>query len=231
MANLAVEYHDHLNPLIWNGDRLKPEVLEHLRMVAKKFIEWCDAPEMKIKDIVFVGSNVNYNWDSDSDIDLHILIDLKKFQTDCHDFAHDFFDVKNKRFKEVFPIKLYGKSVEVTVEDETHHFVSGGIYSVTKGKWVREPKYDPPEYDKEKAQAISDKWKKKMVAKMKDPSATYDEMEGLRDKLKDYRSARLKKGGEFDVGNVAFKDLRRRGYVERLKKKAQQALTKELSLK
>ena len=231
MEKLAVEYHDTLNPKIWDGDTLKPAVLKQLRKISDKFIAWLNSPEIKIKDIVITGSGANYNWDASSDIDIHILIDLKEFKSKCHDFAHDFFDVKNKRFKEVFPITVYGMSVEITVEDESQGGISEAVYSIKRGEWVKKPKYNPPDYDENKAKKISNDWKKKMLKVMKKPKASYDELEGMRDDLKDYRRKSLEKGGEYDEGNIAFKDLRRRGIVDKMKAQAQKALSRDLSLK
>jgi hypothetical protein len=227
---LRVEYHDHLNPKIWNGMDLKPEVLKKLRDIANKFIEWCDAPKMVIKDIVMVGSGCNYNWDPTSDIDIHILV-RNELKGDCKEFADSFFDVKNKRFKEVFKIKVYDMDVEVIVDDSDHPATSQSMYSIRDGKWIHKPVYKEPEYDEDVAKSISDKWKKKFKALMAKKDASYDELEGMRDTFKDFRSKRLKKGGEFDVANIAYKDLRRIGIIDKMKEKAQQAMGRDLSLK
>lgn len=229
--DLKLPYQDHLNPKIWDGLKLKPEVLKQLRKISDKFIEWCDAPDMQIKDIVLCGSIANYNWDpKHSDIDIHIFIDLDDFKDKCGEFAEDFFDVKNKRFKEVFPTKIYGMPVEITVEDYKKSAVSLAIYSIKKGEWVKKPVYKKPKYDSEKAKEISDKWKKKFDDVIAKKDAKYDEIENVRDDFKDFRSKNLEKGGEFDPANIAFKHIRRKGLIDKAKAKAQKALSKELSL-
>ena len=70
-----------------------------------------------------------------------------------------------------------------------------------------------------------------MLKVMRKPKASYDELEGMRDDLKDYRRKSLEKGGEYDEGNIVFKDLRRRGIVDKMKAQAQKALSRDLSLK
>lgn len=228
MTDLAVEYHDHLNPKIWDGDKLKSDIETRLKKIADVFIDWCEVP-MKVKEILFLGSNANYNWDSDSDIDVHILIDLKSFKAENKEIAHDFFELKNKRFKDLFPIKVFGIPVEITVEDESNPYVADGVYSLSKGKWKHEPKFSPPDYDKAKAKAIAKKWKDTIIGAIKNSS--FKTLDKIKDDLKAKRKASLEKGGEFDEFNVAFKDVRRRGYVEKLKKAGEDALTKELTLK
>ncbi|MBO7078962.1 MAG: hypothetical protein J6W64_04030 [Bacilli bacterium] len=58
---------------------LKPEVKEKIDMIVNEFLETLnqdDIDNIKISDIILVGSNVSYNYTSNSDIDIHIRIDL-----------------------------------------------------------------------------------------------------------------------------------------------------------
>jgi len=76
--NESIEKHDNLNPAIWDGDKLKPEVREKLLQIVDIFkqnlIE--DDIDLDIKDVYLIGSNAGYNYTKDSDIDCHIMADF-----------------------------------------------------------------------------------------------------------------------------------------------------------
>jgi len=69
-------YNNTLNPALWDGLKLKPDVAESLKSIGQSFYKDTEltAP---IKDIIMVGSSANYNWSDFSDIDIHIVIDFK----------------------------------------------------------------------------------------------------------------------------------------------------------
>jgi predicted nucleotidyltransferase len=226
---LAVEYHDHLNPKIWNGKTLKPEVRAKCLKIAKEFEKFCDV-DLDVKDTVLIGSNANYNWNPTSDLDIHILCDISKLKS-CENITREFFDVKNKKFKEQYDIRIYGLAIEVTVQDIKMGFESDGVYSLTKGKWLHEPKYSPPKYDADEAKNISDTWKDKIISAIKKPNATHKSLQKIKDELKKLRQSGLNRKGEFDEKNIAFKDLRKSGLVEKLKNERDKKLKQELSLK
>jgi hypothetical protein len=46
--------------------------------------------------------------------------------------------------------------------------------------------------------------------------AEYEALEGLKTKFRDMRAAALKRGGEFSVENLVFKELRNLGYVNKV---------------
>ena len=72
--DLTLEYHDTLNPKIWDGDDLKPEVQAKLLQIAKKWAVFAKIPDFAVTDIILVGGNANYNWTKFSDLDLHVVV-------------------------------------------------------------------------------------------------------------------------------------------------------------
>jgi predicted nucleotidyltransferase len=226
---LAVEYHDHLNPKIWDGDKLKPEVRSKCLEIAKEFEKYCETP-LDVKEIVLIGSNANYNWNPQSDLDIHILCNIKALKS-CENLTKEFFDVKNKKFKDQYNIRIYGLAIEVTVQDIKDGFESDGVYSLTKGKWLHEPKYSPPKYDEDEAKDISNTWKSKILKAVKSPKSDHKSLQKLKDELKNLRQSGLNRKGEFDEKNIAFKDLRRTGVVDKLKDVRDKKLKDELSIK
>jgi hypothetical protein len=65
---ISLQYHDELNPKLWNGNKLKSEVRVKLLKFADTWADYASIPKNLIQDIIMVGGNVNYkeykiNWD------------------------------------------------------------------------------------------------------------------------------------------------------------------------
>ena len=74
----AVKFNDELNPLLFDGTKLKPNIKKQLEIIADDFIEFMGIPNLAIEDIIITGSNVAYTYTPHSDLDLHILIDFSQ---------------------------------------------------------------------------------------------------------------------------------------------------------
>ena len=74
---LSLQYHDELNPKLWDKNDLKEDVRQKLLEIAKKWQEFAKIPDSAVHDIVITGGNVNRNYTDLSDIDVHFLIDNK----------------------------------------------------------------------------------------------------------------------------------------------------------
>ena len=70
--DLGFEQHNELNPLLWQGEDLRPEVKMALLKIAKDFIEYVEVP-FEVKDLVLTGSQLGYYYTKHSDLDLHKL--------------------------------------------------------------------------------------------------------------------------------------------------------------
>jgi hypothetical protein len=79
--NLGFEEHDSINPLLWQGDELRPEVNLALLKIAKDFIEYIDVP-FEVSDLVLTGSQLGYYYTEHSDLDLHIVVDFNTVKCD-----------------------------------------------------------------------------------------------------------------------------------------------------
>ncbi len=58
-----------------------------------------------------------------------------------------------------------------------------------------------------------------------------DSIKGLQDKLKKFRQIGLETGGEYSIENLAFKNLRNTGYIEKLLNYKIEVMDKVLSIK
>jgi len=223
----AIEFRDKLNPKLWDEWELNKEASKHLKYVAERFVKWLEVP-LEIKDIWILGSMASFNYSDSSDIDLHIYVDLSKFKD--KDNIKELLETKTKLFKKLFPIRLFGIPIELTVEDDSNRAESPGIYSLVKDAWVKKPKkVDEDEVETDVAGKISGMWKKRIKAALQNKSLDSDDLNDLKDEIKDQRRKALKKDGEFSDGNIAFKDLRKTGYIDKIKNVRDAKFKKELS--
>ena len=131
--------HDTLNPLIWESeDKIKTEIRKILLMNAMRFIEFCDAENLKFNDIILTGSLANYNYNENSDLDVHVILDFSQI-SENKEFVGDFFKLKKQLWADKLPIQVKGHDVEMYFQDsiEPHH--SSGTYSLFRDRWIKKP--------------------------------------------------------------------------------------------
>ena len=226
MSEIRVEYHKELNSKLWNGMELKPEVQKKLLAIVNAFLDFCYLP-VRPKDILLVGSQANYTWTDESDIDINVIVDLHHFKDPK--LIKEFFATKKKLYKRDHDIRIYDIPVEITVDEKNG---SDAAYSLSRGEWVDQPVYHKPEFDGEKASDLADKWKDRIVDLVKDPDAKFKKLVSLKKKLKDWRADAVEDSDktEFHPVNIAYKNLRKKGYIDKLKHAMRQRVVKQLSL-
>ena len=69
----AVTFHDNLNPKLFRGQHLWPEVELQLKNIAQDFLQEMGIHDLDVRDITISGSNAAYSYTDHSDLDLHIL--------------------------------------------------------------------------------------------------------------------------------------------------------------
>lgn len=225
----AVEIHDTLNPKIWTEEELKPEVKEKILAIVQKFKELLalDKVDLKIEDIYLLGSNANYNYNEDSDLDIHIIAD-ESF--DCsEEHLGIIYNAYKTLFNNKYDITIKGINVEIYVENKAALTnVSSGIYSLNNG-WIKKPAvYDIPEIDQLSVDKQVQIWEDRYYSVTENPSMT--KIDDYLDSIYDMRQNSIKKEGEFGEGNLVFKEIRRRGYLNNLRDLKVDLTSKELSL-
>jgi hypothetical protein len=219
-----LQYHHQLNPALWDGDTLRPEVHEKLKEIAAEFIKELDVPQSKIKDIIFTGSNTNYNWTDLSDIDLHFLIDVDDEELKGLDAIKSLWNDEHN-------VSIRGFSVEVYAENEgTTQSGNAGLYSIKDNKWLREPKFEGIKFDYDTIKSKTAKWMKKIDKLVDGKTDNVQALEKLKEKIKEIRHRDLAKGGEFTLENLVFKALRNNGYIEKLYNYTRKLKDSKLSL-
>lgn len=227
----SIQMHDTLCPIIWDDEKLKPDVRKTLLMNAKRFIEFSDGENLKFNDIMLTGSMANYNYNENSDLDVHIILDFNQI-SENKEFVGNFLKLKKALWADKLPIQIKGHDVEMYFQDsaEPHH--ASGTYSLIKNDWINEPTNKIVNVDTADVQlksadimnAIDD------LEDNKDEKDFLKRHEILKNKIKKYRQSGLDKAGEFSVENLVFKVLRNTGYLEKMIETKNDYLTQELSL-
>jgi hypothetical protein len=135
---ISLQYHDELNPKLWNGNKLKPEVRVKLLKFADTWADYASIPKNLIQDIIMVGGNVNYNYTDKSDIDVHLIINRNKLGE--RKLVDDYLQSKKVLWTLTHNIKIYGYSLEPYAQDPVTSYPKGqGVFSLKNNKWVVEP--------------------------------------------------------------------------------------------
>jgi|TARA_R110000824_G_C15225356_1_gene677990 hypothetical protein len=211
---------ESLNFALWNENmQLKPDIKQKLIKIAQDFFENLQL-DVEIEDITITGSSASYNWSNYSDIDLHIVVNYSKVDENI-DLVREFFRGKVFIWNQKHKINVSDHEIEVYVQDteESHH--SLGVYSVKNDKWIQKP-------EKSKTKIDFEGVKKKAMMLMDCIDRVYDLFEDqkykislkcaekIKEKIKKMRKMGLEGAGIYSIENLAFKILRRNGYLNDL---------------
>jgi len=228
----TIQMHGTLNPLVWESEEsIKPDVRKVLLKNAKRFIEFCDAENLKFNDIILTGSMANYNYNENSDLDIHVVLDFGQI-SENKEFVGDFFKLKKQLWANELQIQVKGHDVEMYFQDATEPHHSSGTYSLIKNDWIRKPTKKIINIDSADVQlksadimnAIDD------LESNKSKDDFLKKHETLKKKIKKYRQSGLDSKGEYSTENLVFKILRNTGYLGKMVEMKNEYLTNELSL-
>ncbi len=208
---LGVTKNNTLNPKLWDGDSLKPEVRSALLKIAEDFKKYTEV-DFVISDIQITGSQVSYAYTEHSDLDLHLITDFRDI--DCDREVAELFDTKRLLYEREFDINIYGIPVGLYVEDLAMPGISQGTFSVALNKWIKTPEPVSGEIDEEEVLRMSETWEKliRSVLVKKDVESAKNVLKSLRN----YRKLGLKSSGEYGVPNLVYKTLRNSKTLEKL---------------
>jgi hypothetical protein len=211
-----------LNPKLWQDGILDTEVAAKLEDIARAFEDFIGV-DLEVIDYTITGSNANYTWTEYSDLDLHLIIPGTPT-----DEQRELFNAKKALWSEQHDISIKGLPVECYVqgEDEPHH--STGVYSLSKDKWLVEPKKVKPSIDDAAIEAKKDA----ILAQIEQALLSRDlaKLRSVKDKITQMRKAGLARAGEWSVENLVFKILRNLGLIDEITDKIRELEDAELSL-
>ena len=214
-----VSHHTELNPVLWQDHRLRPEAKHQLLKIARHFQDFVNTP-LKIRDITISGSNAGYNYSEYSDIDLHLVVDAVG--------QEELFSAKKNSYNFTYDIKIHNIPVELYIQpaNQTHH--SAGIYSVMHDRWISEPKEQTPMVDARDIKSKARNYAGQINQALR--SNNLEKCKQTMEELYRLRKAGLEAGGEHSIENLAFKLLRARGQIDKLRKYINKLESAELSL-
>jgi len=233
----SFDFHDELNKDFWNqeDDKLDPEIRQKLIAIANDFWDSLEVGDTEYDDITFTGSLAAHNYSQFSDVDLHILVDFSEVD-DKVDLVREYFNAMKSIWNRLHDILIKGYEVEIYVQDINDPHEAQGLYSILNDEWIKKPVLDKQDFDKDNV--------KKKAAGLMDQidrleplikEGKYEEAEKYADKLKSkirkMRKTGLETVGAYSVENLAFKVLRRNGYLEKLSDAKREAYDKMLSIK
>lgn len=218
-----VSHSNTLNPALWEGDSLIPEVRLQLMKIARHFEEYLNVENLNLRDITISGSNASYGYNEFSDIDLHLVADITDPQ------QVELYSAKKNQYNFTYDIKIKNIDVELYVQDskQTHH--SAGIYSVLRDKWISKPSATEPKASPGEIKRKARNYAGKINQALR--SNSLEKAESTMEELRRLRKAGLETNGEHSVENLAFKLLRARGQIDKLRKYIDKLQSAELSLK
>ena len=220
-----VELHDTLNPKLWNGLQLRPEVKLALLKIARDFKDYVGIP-FRVLDIHVAGGNANYTYTENSDLDLHLIVDFSSVA--CDREADELFDTRRLLYKEQYDVNIRGIPVELYVEDSDHPAVSSS-YSILNNQWIKQPKKKLPIIDRKKVEEMVEVWHKLLRQAMR--TAHRQSILKVLKLLKTYRRMGLNQpAGEFSIPNLVYKSLRNDDSIRGLRVLLDRLHDQELSI-
>lgn len=226
---ITLQYHTELNPELWDHQTIKSEVKDKLIQIAHVWIQFANIPSDAVEDLLIVGGNANFNYTPYSDIDLHILVDKSKI-ADCPEILDDYLKDKKYIWSQTHDIKIYGHDVEIYAQDINEPVpFNQGSYSLLKDDWITAPKQEKVDLNSPELKLkVSNHIQK--IESLLSSNADDVSIQRFKDKIRDMRSAGLKKAGEFSLENLAFKELRNLGYFEKINQYLKTKQDEKLSL-
>lgn len=231
----SFKVNENLNSDIWDdNDHLKPEISAKLIEIVSDFLKNLGLEGLEYEDITFTGSLANYNWSKYSDIDLHIIVDYSKIDENV-DLVREFFRGKYGLWNKGHDIHIKGFEVEIYVQDSNEVHLSTGVYSVLNDRWIEEPIVARVEIDENNVKMKAHKLMclidcAKNIFYKEDYKESYDFSAKIKKKIKKFRQCGLETGGQYSSENLAFKVLRRNGYLGHLSDVMRQSYDRMMSI-
>lgn len=221
----AIQFHEELNPALWQGQHLDRAVRKKLLAIAEDLQEFIGVDNFDVVDLTMSGSNAAYTYTPHSDIDLHLVVMIPSE----HDAElRELFDAKKYQYNDLHDFRIRGYDVEVYVQDAQQPHHSMGIYSVLNDRWISQPRPQAATIDDASVKNKYECYRHRIdhiVAQ-----GNLAQSQKLWASIKNMRKTGLAHGGEFGPENVAFKLLRAQGDLAQLRQHIQELVNAKFSL-
>lgn len=207
-----------LDPRIWDGIQMKPDVRETTLRIVDRIIADTGIEGLTVDGVDLFGSNASYEYDDKADFGVHVFVRSASMT------PAELSDVLKLLSTEVEQrqeghITFYGVPVEVTFHSERSENYQPrpgiGQYSISDGRWVVQPVQQPDRFDR--AQMAADM--KDFIAKYNNLVSAYRDgrngfdcarFAALDDEMGAYRNAGFADDqGSRSTQNLTYRALRR----------------------
>lgn len=207
-----------LDPRIWNGDTIKPEVRERSLAIVDRIVADSRITDLTVDAVELFGSNASYEYDDTSDYGIHVFVRSSALNPeqlgDMFRLLNDYVERRQEG-----RITFNGVVVEVTFHGERtdNYRPSPGIgqYSVSQARWIERPVKQPNNFDR--ATMATDM--KKFIGQYNDLATAYaadkkgfecSRFGDLDSAMSVYRNSGFAEGlGSRSTQNLAYRALRR----------------------
>jgi hypothetical protein len=227
----TLQYHQELNPKLWQDGKLKEEVRGKLLQIAATWMKFANIPPEAVIETIITGGNVNYNYTPLSDIDLHLVVSrdaLNPNRALTDDYLQDKKILWSLSHQDIniygYPVELYAQDVN----EQPHE--NQGVYSITKNEWIAMPRNIGIDFAADTHLQKKVQYYKDLIDKMIMQQATDGTFDMIKQKIKKMRGDSIAKSGEFAFGNLVFKELRNQGYLDKMDMYQKSNQDKALSL-
>jgi len=218
-----------LVPNIWkpNG-KLNSRVRLKLLDIADDFWHFVNLTWVKPKSIILTGSICNFNWSQYSDIDLHLIVDFNEIDEKT-EFVKNYLDSKKNEWNnEHDNLNIMGFNVELYVQDIDEESELSSVYDLETDEWIKEPnpedihpiglnKFNIKKKSAEIMTIIDDMYDSlSSTDDLHKIEQISDDADYLWSKIKNMRKQSLEQDGEMGSGNIVYKYMRRKGYLDKL---------------
>lgn len=234
LGSTSLEYHQQLNPSIWEDYKLRGDIREKLKEIGYAWADFAAIPRGAVVDIVFTGSLANYNYTPYSDVDLHLYVDMDKMPIKDEELRQrNIFHLKALWAKTHPEINILGYPVELYAEDyKTRHPFTQGVYSILGDHWIQHAPFEEGfDYGHDVNHLAKVNHLGMRIDHAIDSDASLDDIKKLKNEIWTKRAASIQEHGELKgADNLIFKELRNRGVIDRLLQHEKQKLSKSLSI-
>lgn len=218
-----------LNPKLWIDEQLSPAVRKGLLKIAYHFYEFLEI-DVKIQDIILIGSNANYNWTKFSDIDLHVVVNYLEIGSNLH-LVENYLHAKKSVWNANYPLTYKGMNIELYAQDSNENLHSSvGVYSVLHEKWIHQPNSNTISIDDDAIQQKAQPYEYEIDKLSESDPNLESNIKNILKRLQNLRKSGLEAEGEYSVENLAYKHLRNSGRLERLKELLRNSIMGKLSI-
>jgi len=221
---MSVFYKKTLNPSYFKNFKFDKSIRRKILKIVDNFIKESDL-NIPVTDIRLTGSLANFNYNKFSDLDIHIITKFSEISGDT-DVVKEALNGLRFVWNLRHNIFIRGHEVEMYFEDEGEAHISTGVYSLKFDKWIKKPKYDPPQKIDEQLLSNKEFYYIDLINRLVDRlnrANTKDEIrliykkgKILKDKIVKIRKEALTKSGEFALENLLFKRLRSKHVIDKL---------------